>query len=51
MKIDTLRAQIRELAHELAYEEEIGHRFKGWYDRRCQHDKLLHRLYRLEKKV
>ena len=46
-----VRAQVRALAHTLAYEEEVGHRFKNWYERKVQHDKLLNRLNRLEKKV
>jgi|TARA_R110000824_G_scaffold65925_3_gene171320 hypothetical protein len=51
MKYDTLRLKIRELAHLLAYEEEAGHRFAGWYPRKKEHDFLLKKLYRLENKA
>jgi hypothetical protein len=48
---DKLKARIRELGHLLAYEEEVGHRFKDWYSRKTEHDKLLRKLYRTENKV
>ena len=49
MAYDNLKKKIRELAHSLAYEEEIQHKFKGWYSRKKEHDFLLNKLYRLEK--
>jgi len=49
MAYDNLKQKIRELAHSLAYEEEIEHKFKGWYSRKKEHDFLLNKLYRLEK--
>jgi len=51
MAYDNLKAKIRELAHQLAYEEEIGHHFQGWGKRRQEHYKLLNKLNRLEKKA
>ena len=51
MAYDNLKLKIRELGHLLAYEEEIGHRFKSWYARKKEHDFLLHKLYRLENKA
>tara|TARA_Y100000287_G_C14191169_1_gene340274 strand:+ start:530 stop:640 length:111 start_codon:yes stop_codon:yes gene_type:complete len=35
----------------LAYEEEAQLRAKDWYDRKKEHDKLLTKLYRMQKKV
>ena len=51
MRGENLKTRIRELAHLLAYEEEAGHRFKGWYERQKEHNILLKKLYRLENKA
>ena len=51
MPHDNLKQKIRELAHLLAYEEEADHKFKGWFARKKEHDYLLNKLYRLEKKA
>ena len=51
MAYDNLKAKIRELAHSLAYEEEIEHKFANWYSRKKEHDFLLEKLYRLENRA
>ena len=51
MKFEKRRERVRHLAHLLAYEEEAQSRASGWYDRKREHDKLLNKLYRLEKKT
>ena len=51
MKFEKLQDRIRHLAHLLAYEEEAQSRAAGWYERKKEHDKLLAKLYRLQKKV
>jgi hypothetical protein len=48
MRYDNLRQKVRELALSLAYEEEVGHRFKNWWGRKRDHDSLLRKLYKLE---
>jgi len=48
---DNLKHKIRELAHLLAYEEEVDHRFSKHYDRKREHAYLLKKLYKLEKKA
>ena len=48
MRYDNLRQKVRELAHSLAYEEEVGHKFKNWWGRKREHDNLLRKLYKLE---
>jgi len=50
MAYDNLRQKIRELAHLLAYEEEIEHRFANHYSRKREHSYLLKKLYQLEKR-
>lgn len=47
----TLSEKVRALAHLLAYEEEAQIRSKGWHVRRKEHNYLLAKLYRIEKKV
>ena len=51
MKSERLEERVRHLAHLLAYEEEAQLRAKDWYDRKKEHDKLLTKLYRMQKKV
>ena len=51
MKTESLKRRVRELAHLLACEEESDCRLKDWYDRRSEHNKLLAKLYRIEKKI
>mgnify|MGYP003117645469 CR=1 FL=1 len=51
MRADNLQRKIRELGHLLAYEEEVDHRFKGWYERQREHNLLLKNLYRLQNKA
>ena len=48
---DNLQDRVRHLAHLLAYEEEAETRASGWYDRKREHDRLLNKLYRLQKKA
>ena len=51
MKAENLRQKIRELAHLLAFEEMSECRLKGWYERKCEHGRLLAKLYKIEKKI
>ena len=51
MKNNNLKKKIRELGHLLAYEEEAEHKFKNWWGRKKEHDYLLEKLNRLEKRT
>jgi hypothetical protein len=51
MKFDRIEERVRHLAHMLAYEEEASTRSSSWYERKKEHDKLLNKLYRLQKKM
>ena len=48
---ENLQDRVRYLAHLLAYEEEAQTKASGWYDRKREHDRLLSKLYRLQKKT
>jgi len=51
MNLTNLEDKVRLLAHLLAYEEEAQTRASEWYTRKREHDFLLNKLYRLQKKT
>jgi len=51
MSSENLKKKIRELAFDLASEEETGIRLKNNHARRKEHNFLLNKLYRIEKRM
>ena len=47
----TLLAKIRQLGYELALAEESGGYCQDWASKKKEHDNLLERLYKLEKRI
>jgi hypothetical protein len=47
----TLQAKIRQLGHELALAEASGGYCSDWVSKKKEHDGLLERLYKLEKRI
>ena len=47
----TLLAKIRQLGYELALAEESGAYCQDWAVKKKDHDDLLERLYKLEKRI
>ena len=50
-QMDKLKSRIRELGSLLAEEEESGVHLSNWYNRKKEHDFLLQKLYKKEKKT
>lgn len=47
---ENLKKKIRELAFDLAYEEESGTQLKNNHERNREHDYLLKKLYKIKKR-
>jgi len=50
MYSQTLKERIRELGYQLACRELYGENSKDYYHKKREHDKLLNKLYQIEKR-